>query len=310
MIYFYLGILMPGTQNDRSLGKGKKMNKNIDLIVANASGNITIMVLTPTSRKDYKETARQLLQQKELGGEQVAFLLPEKTPSQSKKIPSQTGSLAEIPSAPLPQMEMCGLEFCGNASRAFARYLADTKKQDTVTIRTSGCEKPLTARIFPDGTVEMEMPVPSGIQLIPAKELSIQKDGILVKMDGIAHLILEDIAPTIERFETIKNHIYKAISPDLPAFGIMFCDTANQCMTPVVYVKDVDTTYFEGSCASGTVAASFALAKNKPDGIHTFTMQQPKGVLHTTVTKKEGRIENISLKGLITYSDVIHITLL
>ncbi len=280
------------------------MHKNIDVIVANASGNITIMVLTPTDRKDYKKIARQLLQRKELDGEQVAFLLPEKGTA-------HTGPAAETAPSPFPQMEMCGLEFCGNASRAFALYIANTRKpkQDRITIKTSGCDKPLTAHIAPNGTVAMEMPVPSSIQLMPAKKLSLQKDGLLVKMDGIAHLILQDIAPAMELFETIKEYVYETIAPDLPAFGIMFCDTVNRYMTPVVYVKDVDSTYFEGSCASGTVAASFALAESKPNGIHAFTMQQPEGVLYTTVTKKEGLVKRISLKGRITCSDVIHVKL-
>ena len=79
-------------------------------------------------------------------------------------------------------------------------------------------------------------------------------------------------------------------------------------MTPVVYVKDVDTTYFEGSCASGTVAAAYALATTLEDGTHQLNLQQPGGTLCTTTIKKENRIEKISLSGIITLSDVIHIS--
>jgi diaminopimelate epimerase len=78
-------------------------------------------------------------------------------------------------------------------------------------------------------------------------------------------------------------------------------------MTPVVYVKDVDTTYFEGSCASGTLAAAYAVGTIKDDGIHELTMQQPGGILNAKVIKKEGHIENIYLNGPITLSDVITI---
>lgn len=269
------------------------MNRTLDVFVADSSGNITIMVLTPTDRKDYKDVARQLLEKKELGGEQVAFILPEAS-----------------------EMEMCGLEFCGNASRAFALYVSQncedafsvedsTDLQKTATVKVSGCDHLLTARIDADGMVDMDMPVPSQCRSFSAKELSLNKGGLLVNMDGIAHLILEDIAPSGETFDILKHFIYESVDPSMPAFGVMFCDTVNKLMTPVVYVKDVDTTYFEGSCASGTVAAAYALADVRADGIHEFTMQQPEGVLHASVTKKEDRIEKISLKGPVTLSDVM-----
>lgn len=285
------------------------MNKTIDIIVANPSGNITIMVLTPTLREHYKEVAQKLLDMKEFNAEQVAFVLPEN------------------------KMEMCGLEFCGNASRAFAFYSAFSDAfrsgeaaagNSKITVRVSGCDKPLTAIIEPvsgenvsdmetpaymAANVSMEMPVPSNIRMLTASELGINKHGLLVDMDGIFHLILEDVAPSVEIFEMIRDRIYENIAPDLPAFGVMFCDMVNQLMTPVVYVKDVDTTYFEGSCASGTVAAAFALAQERSDGVHAFTMQQPEGQLHTSVIKKEGRIEGISLQGLVTLSDMIHMDL-
>ena len=85
------------------------MSKNLDIIIADSSGNITIMVLTPVERNEYKNVAQQLLDMEELGGEQVAFVL---------SAPADTDAGQPI----VPSMEMCGLEFCGNASRAFAFY--------------------------------------------------------------------------------------------------------------------------------------------------------------------------------------------
>ena len=266
------------------------MYDNLDVVVADPAGNITIMVLTPVDRKDYAQVAQKLLENKTLNGEQVAFIL----------LNSQ-----------YPAMEMCGLEFCGNASRAFALYKAATAipQQNEITVRVSGCDKPLTARIdHGTGNVEMDMPVPDEIREFTDKELSINKGGTLVCLDGIAHLILQDVAPMKDTFEMLRDGIYENYDPDLPAFGVMFCDTVNQMMTPVVYVKDVDTTYFEGSCASGTVAAAYALALTQGNGEHRLELQQPGGTLCTTTIKKENRIEKISLSGIITLSDVIHIS--
>ena len=292
------------------------MTKNLDILIADSSGNITIMVLTPTPRNEYKHVAQQLLDMKKLGGEQVAFILPE---------------------SDMPSMEMCGLEFCGNASRAFAFYEVSRKALQAsdrsytddpakcipsqITVQVSGCDNPLTAQVIPmpdqsdqdsissiaanQAVVEMEMPVPSSIHKLSARDISLNRDGLLVDIDGISHLILEDIPASGQTFEDLQHYIYENINPELPAFGVMFCDTVNQMMTPVVYVKDVDSTYFEGSCASGTVAASFALVQDLEDGVHEFTMQQPEGMLHTAVTKKNGHIESISLKGLVSLSNII-----
>lgn len=285
------------------------MGKLLDVIVANSSGNITIMVVTPTDRKDYKDVAQCLLDNEGLGGEQVAFILPPAAADVSSESGVSSG------------MEMCGLEFCGNASRAFALYearrqsLLDKTGFGEVSVSVSGCEHSLDARIYDaeavsgaiDGVVEMDMPIPLSSRMLSGAELGIGKDGLLVDIDGISHLILEDVAPSAELFESIKDRIYENVDPDLPAFGIMFCDTVNGLMTPVVYVKDVDSTYFEGSCASGSVAASYALAEKMDDGVHEFTLQQPEGALYASVTKEKGRIEKVTLKGLVTLSEMMSV---
>ena len=86
------------------------MERNIDLIVANPAGNTTIMVLSPVAIEDYCRVSDELLRidfgeycswADTLYGEQVAF------------ITDNDGT---------PHMNMSGLEFCGNASRAFAYY--------------------------------------------------------------------------------------------------------------------------------------------------------------------------------------------
>lgn len=278
------------------------MYDHLDFIIADPSGNITILVLTPVNRQDYASVTRQLLSNKKFNAEQVAFILPDS-------------------SAEYPSMEMCGLEFCGNASRSFALYnaLSSHPPLNEITVKVSGCDTPLHARIdFADngnpakytGNVEMEMPMPIYIKHFTANELSLNKNSTLVCFDGIAHLILPDTAPMTETFETLKHYFYENYDKNLPAFGVMFYDTVNQMMTPVVYVKDVDTTYFEGSCASGTVAATYALVATLEDGEHNLTMQQPSGTLNTRTIKKNNCIEKIYLSGQIQLSDIMHIPII
>lgn len=293
------------------------MTRKVDLIVANPAGNITIMVLTPTEIKDYQEVANKLLeidfgkeydldftkpQSGSIFGEQVEFLLP-----------------YDAKADQLPAMNMCGLEFCGNASRAFAYYRASycgdgeiqpdgTKK---LQVKVSGCDYPLTAYIDEEiFEAKIQMPVPVNVIPFTAQELELSNENpdlgtcFMIDMDGISHLILKNIEATPERFDRIKNYVYNKCG-SLEAFGVMFLDKNSENITPVVYVRDVDTTYFEGSCASGTTAAAFGIVYDKPDGQYDFIFSEPAGTLHTIVNKENGKITGIDLYGLLELSEII-----
>ena len=237
-------------------------------------------------------------------GEQVGFILPESE-------------------GELPEINMSGLEFCGNASRAFAYYLAACLGKgtplegglETISIRTSGCSHPLTARIDAKANfAEIQMPLPVNITKFSGEELGLAHenpnliDCFLIDMDGISHLILDNITASLEKFAKLRKHVYEKCG-SLDAFGVMFIDRESDFLTPVVYVRDVNTTYFEGSCASGTAAAAFVRGMEKYDGEYSFTFRQPAGTLYTTIKKESGQIAEISLSGLLELSDVISIEL-
>ena len=297
------------------------MSEKMDVIIANPAGNTTIFVLTPVPLDRYQEVTGKLLDidfktgfggafaegtftediyANEIKGEQLGFVLPD-TPQG------------------LPAMNMSGLEFCGNASRAFAFYKAVTMDPvpETIRISVSGCDEPLTATIdVPGKDSKIQMPLPKLAATYSAQQLGIvdrypdMADGILVDMDGIFHLVLKDVDASPEIFEEIKAKFYPDSDTgdaltNFPAFGVMFYNTKSEILTPVVYVHEVATTYFEGSCASGTTATSFAASLSMPDGVHKMAFQQPAGTLFTEVTKESGQVTGVELNGLIELSDVI-----
>ena len=122
------------------------------------------------------------------------------------------------------------------------------------------------------------------------------------------HLIIRGIEATEKNFEAIKDFIMAKFNP--PAMGVMFCDgemkregdTLVCPMTPVVYVKDVDTTYFEGSCVSGTTACAAAMGLEKGDGIHHFIFPQPAGIIESTAHISGGMVEKIFIEGKVELS--------
>ena len=271
--------------------------ERIDYILADPEGNKTILVLSPVDRSDYQKIAQLLLQDCP-EAEQVGFVK----------------GAVEYEGTGMPHMEMCGLEFCGNATRAFAYYEAQLQDPplEEIEVLVSGSDKPLKAWIdSEDGSAKIQMPVPVGMRRI---SIPVHRDGDpddhdfeitgnLVEMEGIAHLVLTDVEPTEEIFLSIRDHVYENIE-DYPAFGVMFMDIASDMLTPVVYVRDVDTVYFAGSCASGTVAAAYSLTATCCVPVRTHVFREPEGTLSVEVHVGSGKINKMLLEGGVGLSGV------
>lgn len=301
------------------------MKKKIKIIVADPAGNITIFVKDHFDRKQYPAVAGQLLAMDSLRGEQVAFILD--TPSCGR---------AEA------KMEMCGLEFCGNGSRSFGLIKAremGIRGKGSVNVDVSGCDEILTVDVDTDSSyTKVKMPNPVSVSKIDLSSLAIgdaqgsekphgsdndsseacmsevrMTEVPAVDFGGILHVILRGIPATEENFDLIKNFIMKKFNP--PAMGVMFCssavkkegDSLNCPMVPVVYVKDVDTTYFEGSCGSGTTACAAAFGQIMGDGVHHFLFPQPAGTIEATAHIADGRVEKVFIEGKVELSEEMEV---
>lgn len=283
------------------------------MIMANPAGNGTILVLTPVPRERYAEVAGKLLQidfrkcagasgsgspfapgtfteevyRKEIKGEQVGFVLEDRRDPESGKM--------------VAGIEMSGMEFCGNAFRAFAYWKAmgALPPLREVTGRMSGYDGMLTAQIDPErAEARVSMPLPVSVTPCQGEPA----EGVLVDLGGIAHLVLKDREPSAELFGSIRKQFDR-----FPAFGAMFLDTRGETMTPVVYVRDTGTTYFEGSCASGTTAAAVVRTMDRPDGTYRYSFRQPAGTLDAQVTKEAGQIRQVWLSGPVEVSGIIEL---
>lgn len=286
------------------------MNKKLDIQIADPSGNITIFVRTPVERRHYQQVAGQLLADEDYGAEQVAFILSNSDSSQnpSSGVSDCAPGIAGDPDVD-GRMEMCGLEFCGNASRAFGLMLASEAGETghvTKRIRVSGCDAPLTVVLdMETSRAKIRMPDPLSCE--------VQGDRTVVDLGGILHIIVE--APETEggseeqqaemerTFGKIRSDIYRTMDP--PALGVMFWDSAEKKLTPVVYVKDVETVYFEGSCGSGTTACAAAFSMGKPDGTYSWSIPQPAGIIDVTAEVKDGRAQAIYIDSQVKLGEII-----
>ncbi len=266
--------------------------RKLKILVANPSGNITVFVLTPCERKDYLVIAQALLAHKELKGEQVGFV--------------KSCGLKNV-------LEMGAMEFCGNAGRAFALYCAreqGLKEPCIMHITETGTTEILRVEVHPEtGYTKIKMPAPLEIKYWKIPELSLVNKPIMVNLGGIVHVVLRDEKPSQETFAIVKKSVYTMCNP--AALGTVFLNTHDFTMVPRVYASGVNSTYWEGSCGSGSQGAAVALAwlEQSPDGEFCYKLKQPAGTITASVKKKNGKIFASYIEGNVELGTVQEIVL-
>lgn len=250
---------MDKINRDGALAKSsieKMLVGNRVFVVTAAGGNGTaIKVLdTPLSRTEYAEQGKTLGHSMEgFGAEQTAFLV-----------------LSEN------HLEMGGGEFCGNASRSAAVLFFEIQKKSEVSFTVSGYEgivraniQKLTEHSYNVECIFDNLPIRSnGVTLSDGQHASV------VDLGGIVHVIIEAQFP--EGNPTAYQAAHRSIMAELGlgdrgAVGVIWFEHKDESiiMHPVVWVKDVDTFFYEQSCGSGTIALS------KKTGVQSIT--QPTG---------------------------------
>ena len=210
------------------------MKEKIFVITA-AGGNATaIQVLNKSlNREDYENLGSKLMSATaKLGVEQCGFLIPDKM-----------------------HFEMSGGEFCGNAARAAAMLFSEIGSSRQVNFSMSGFPFDVVAII--DKLNDIEYNVSCLFKDFPVKVTKSHFkdfDYHLVDLGGIAHVLIEGNLP--DNYEDIHHEITKYL--DLPhgAIGVCWIEKIRNSikMHPVVWVRSIDSFFYEGSCGSGTIA--------------------------------------------------------
>lgn len=175
------------------------------------------------------------------------------------------------------RIEMMGGEFCGNAARAYGYLQAFAlwdKGTHDVMVNISGAAEPVYVKVNLDaGESYAEMPAPLGID-----NLAIGNESYpVVRMEGIDHMIVKSEPDEDFAAEAIKAMV-DTFNSD--ACGVMFVEESK--MTPVVHVVETESTVWESSCGSGSVAAAWYLAKGDTG---SFTLQQPGGEIRVSINQ-------------------------
>ena len=275
-------------------------NANMKYIVANPTGNITILVTTDVPQSERLAVVREMFE-KEPTCEQVGFI----SVLGPKRI----------------RLEMMGGEFCGNATMSAAAYLASLNAGEqndeagektavkigdatTITVEASGADEPVEVEIIRNaevasadgkieksftGTLEMPMPELGSIEYKNADGASIQSP--IVHLDGISHMIVPvEGAKTggesnSDSYKTEMESSIKSIADEIgvPALGMIRYESlgSDVAIEPLVYVKGSDTLVWENGCASGSIAAAFY--RYKTEGAAETAVRNPGGVLKVAI---------------------------
>ena len=253
---------------------------------ADPAGNITLLVLSPVEKPARAETAARLMGMPQFQAEQVGF-----------RCPPQAGGDGRL--------EMMGGEFCGNATRAFGMLLARERGGlPQALVEASGCPGLVTVDVdLEAGTARAEMPLP----LWERRVQVLGMPGTLVHLGGISHLVVEDVPPSLEFFQKAEPLFQEIFGLD--AYGVIFLDTEGGSMTPLVKVPATGTLVWEGSCASGTLAAALAQSGSLSEGEFAQDYRQPAGVMWATVARRGGRVAAGYIDGPVTLDDPVEVEL-
>lgn len=238
---------------------------NLDLIIAEASGNMTAFVVYPVDprlRIPYGNKIMQVIDDHNI--EQVGFIAP------------------SYEDKPL-RLDMMGKEFCANATRAYGYYSAlcdELTGKQKVEVYVSGSKGPTFVEVDMDKeTAVVEMPRAEKIAVVEMNG----KDYTAVVYEGTAHVIVENEKASEEKAKELIREL-KTIY-DLPSLGALFLDRENSSMIPYIYVEDGDNFKKVNSCGSGSAAVATYLTRNIDDDVFEMSLKQPKGIIEIKAVK-------------------------
>jgi len=201
------------------------------------------------------------------------------------------------------QLNMAGGEFCGNATRSTAD-LALNSQPGNLQIKVSGVENVLKAGVTPDGEAFAQMPVYSNISKV--KKDTKNESGWIVEMEGITHYVDFDSTKIIGLSdEEIKQLSISTIREkgleQFPASGVIYVKKLGNeglQITPVVYVKEINTLFLETACGSGTCAVGEVMSIINNRSIIELPILQPSGeIIKISVEYINRKFEYAQIQG-------------
>ncbi len=209
------------------------------------------------------------------------------------------------------RLEMAGGEFCMNATRC-AIYEYSKNGQKDIMLSVSGMNSLIKGKMIDDDKVEAEITMNK--KLIDV--LNVNDDYVYIKLDGILIVVLDeekskkyilDLKEDVEKAkEKIKQLMIKKIKTDDKAIGMMFIERVEDKLkiNPVVWVKDIDTLFYETACGSGSLGtAIYNYFKTKEKSAEII---QPSGFsICIELNIEEDIIKTAKVRGVVKECELV-----
>ena len=259
----------------------KLESKNVNYKILNPGGNKTAIVFrNEYSDKEKKKINDEILKENSTI-EQVGFI-----------------------SAKENKLEMAGGEFCVNATRcAIWEYLKGESGE--IELNVSGCKDKIIGGITNKKDVYVNMQINKKMSDIIEKNAKFN----FVKLDGILLVVvneenskgyIEELKNNEEKAKLKLKKIMKNFNTDEKAVGIILLEKENKKIkiNPIIWVKTIDTLYYETACGSGSLAT--AIYKNHMEEIEKLEIIQPSGYsINVNLNRKKEYIENAIISGKV-----------
>ncbi len=254
---------------------------DIDYIILNPGGNKTAIVIGNEYNEEERKRINDKILKENLTVEQVGFINTEKN-----------------------ELEMAGGEFCLNATRcAIWQYLKG--RQGEIELKVSGCKNEIKGGITQTKDVYVNMNIDKKINDI------VSKNGIFnfIKLDGILLAVIdeknskyyiEQLRKDEDKAKRELKEIMKKFNINEKAIGIILLEEERNKVkiNPIIWVKTIDTLYYETACGSGSLAT--AIYKNYIEGIENLEIIQPSGYsININLNMKQNYIEKATISGKV-----------
>ena len=254
----------------------------IEYIIYRPAGNDTAIVYGTNFSPDMKKRINDKIMYKHKNVEQVGFI-------------NKNGK---------KEIQMAGGEFCGNATRSAAfEYLNGENGKIKILVNS---QREIEAGVDKNENAWCDIPIPKNNDTI----LEVEKGIYIVKIEGITMVVLQDFV-ACKYLKDIKDEKYlKEIGKEFvknlnlennSAAGVIFCEKHNSCVkiNPIVWVKEVDTLFYETACGSGSTAVCMVEAFLSKQ-TKTIDIIQPSGLIITTrVDYENGQFIKATISGKV-----------
>lgn len=206
------------------------------------------------------------------------------------------------------QLIMAGGEFCGNATRS-TTFLALNGQPGEIKIAVSGTPQILKAGIDDSLAVWSQMPILKNFSCIQRLN-----DLAIVALEGITHVISPYPFVNKVKAKTTANQILEklGLKTTQPAAGVLFL-TENPLgikMDPFVYVRNIETFFYETACASGTTAVGLAKSLMENQSFRGLPIIQPSDqIIYVSVERNENEFISAIISGPVEVLGKISISL-